>query len=202
MHFTRRQKESGRRREEKRGRDTAFVIHTRRELVSVPNKPSNFWVRSSCRGLLQFLLAPSREPLSWVPVSLRASRTTFVGETRASNRYSQPESFADRSRVRAEPRSSNPLLSSLVSFILSCPWSLSFLFPTSLYLRHTSRRSSCSTIRKYIPFLSYRDSLALVSLAPHTGSVSCFIFPIASSFSQWWCLWFVPHCRFSRILWL
>lgn len=181
---TRRQKESGRRREEKRGRDTAFVIHTRRELVSVPNKPSNFWVRSSCRGLLQFLLAPSREPLSWVPVSLRASRTTFVGETRASNRYSEPESFADRSRVRAEPRSSNPLLLphafySLLPMIPLIPLPYLALFkayvPTFI-VQHDTEIYPFSLTEIPLPWR--------LSLAPHTASVSCFIFLFASSFSE------------------
>lgn len=100
------------------------------------------------------------------------------GEMRASNRYPEPESFADRSRVRAEPLSFNPLLP-LTPFIrpLACDPSHSSS-SAALYLRHTSRRSSCSTIRKY----TFTLSLTGIALASRTASAFCH-FP-ASSFSR------------------
>lgn len=97
-----------------------FVIRTRPKLVSVPNKPSNFSVRSSLRGL-QFLVTRRRPP----PPSPRSLNRSFFltlslfqflsrpnlphsfhpcthVEYRATcDRYSEreAESFADRSRA-------------------------------------------------------------------------------------------------------
>lgn len=119
-------------RRKRRGRD--FVIRTRPELVSVRNKSSNFSVRSSWRGL-QFLLAPSRtliarsDPVPF-PVEPRGASAAPLPRRNARAIVTQPESFADRSRVPAETAFS-------LCFFLALPPPPAIL-PSARNLSHSS----------------------------------------------------------------
>lgn len=154
-----------------------FVIRTRPKLVSVPNKPSNFSVRSSLRGL-QFLVTRRRPPTpppnpsfsqSFVfphpfpiPVSFsepnlphsfhRCTHGLNTGPPAIVTR-GEAESFADRSRAEE----TLPTFLLLLFVQPSPPLSLS-LFPLFSPLRHQffflppfSTPLSPSPLRSFLP---------------------------------------------------
>lgn len=186
-----------------------FVIRTRPKLVSVPNKPSNFSVRSSLRGL-QFLVTRRRPP----PPSPRSLNRSFFltlslfqflsrpnlphsfhpcthVEYRATcDRYSEreAESFADRSR--AEETLPTFLL---LLFVQPSPTlSLSLLFfprsVTSFSSFHPFPLLSPSPLRSFLPPPA-RSRFTILSGPPlsptfirgSTAQILLFCFPSPSS---------------------
>lgn len=156
-----------------------FVIRTRPKLVSVPNKPSNFSVRSSLRGL-QFLVTRRRPPSSLplpsfsqsfvfphpfpIPVSFsepnlphsfhRCTHGLNTGPPAIVTR-GEAESFADRSR--AEETLPTFLL---LLFVQPSPLSLSSFFPapSPVFLPSTLFHSSLTFAPSQLSSFSVPDS--------------------------------------------
>lgn len=155
-----------------------FVIRTRPKLVSVPNKPSNFSVRSSLRGL-QFLVTRRRPPSSLplpsfsqsfvfphpfpIPVSFsepnlphsfhRCTHGLNTGPPAIVTR-GEAESFADRSR--AEETLPTFLL---LLFVQPSPLSLSSFFPapSPVFLPSTLFHSSLTFAPSQLSSFSARS---------------------------------------------
>lgn len=185
-----------------------FVIRTRPKLVSVPNKPSNFSVRSSLRGL-QFLVTRRRPPPpSPVPSIVRFSSpfpyssffpdlTSPTRFTRAPTLNTGPPAIVTR-RERQKVSRIDPARKKLFPLFFSFyssnppPLSLSLLFfprsVTSFSSFHPFPLLSPSPLRSFLPPPA-RSRFTILSGPPlsptfirgSTAQILLFCFPSPSS---------------------